>query len=449
MQDRVRWLAAFRRLVTAARDELCDLAGQEVHKPYFEALTADVLPLLAAVRWHERYGPGVLKPRRAAGKPWFMVGQRARLTQQPLGTVAIIATWNYPVQLLGIQLVQAVCAGNRVIVKPSERAPRTQGRLMELALAAAADVKLGEGLIEVRPATRKAGADLLEDHTSGKVKLDHVVFTGSTAVGRRIAAWAAEHLVSTTLELSGCDSALVMADADPVLAARSIWHAATTNGGQTCMAPRRALVDAAVYQRFAREMGTLAAAARPRRLIDAAAAARCVELAQEAVKGGARPASGLLELPAAGDPAVLRPMAMLDCPAASEAVRGEHFGPLLAVVPTGGLEAMLAIHRRCGQHLSVSVYTRDAKGAAERIAPLLGASQVNINDSLIPTAIPDTAIAGHGESGWGASRGRAGLLGLSRPVAVSRTSTRIRTPLDAPDAKFVKRFSGFVGWMFR
>jgi aldehyde dehydrogenase (NAD+) len=110
---------------------------------------------------------------------------------------------------------------------------------------------------------------------------------------------------------------------------------------------------------------------------------------------------------------------------------------------------MLAIHRRCGQHLSVSVYTRDAKGAGERIAPLLGASQVNINDSLIPTAIPDTAIAGHGESGWGASRGRAGLLGLSRPVAVSRTSTRIRTPLEEPDAKFVKRFSGFVGWMFR
>ena len=134
----------------------------------------------------------------------------------PLGRVLVIATWNYPVQLLGIQLVQAVLAGNRVVVKPSERAPKTQARLIALAVEAAEAVPSMRGVIESRPATRGEGQRLVAEE-----QFDHVIFIGSTAVGRAIAEVCAARLIPTTLELSGSDSAIVFADADARAAARA------------------------------------------------------------------------------------------------------------------------------------------------------------------------------------------------------------------------------------
>ena len=175
------------------------------------------------------------------GGAWWSIGQRHQVERVPLGRIGIIATWNYPVQLLGVQLVQALAAGNRVVVKPSERTPRTQALLLDLARRAG----LPEGTLDVLPATRDAGAAMLQH-----AEMDHLVFAGSTAVGRRIAEAAARRLLPSTLELSGRDTAFVLADADPALAARTIWSAVTMNAGQTCMAPRRVLVDSRVYERF-------------------------------------------------------------------------------------------------------------------------------------------------------------------------------------------------------
>lgn len=430
LESRVRWLRAFRDRVATRRDDLVGLCVEEVHKTSWEALTADVLPLLASIKWHERYARRVLRERRLPGAPWWTLGQRHREVRAPLGTVGIIATWNYPIQLLGIQVVQALAAGNRVVVKPSERSPRAQEMLLSLAI----DAGLPSGQLEWTDASREAGARMLRDR-----RFDHVVFTGSTAVGREIARWAAETLTPTTLELSGRDSAFVLDDADPVIAARSIWNGATTNAGQTCMAPRRALVDRAIYLRFLNALAPLAAGAKPRRLIDEDAAKRVIEFASDACARGGRSITGTLE-PRSGDR--VTPVAIVDCPDDAPLVEGDHFGPALAIVPVESIDHALAIHARCDQHLATSVFTR-SKRRARSIASSITTTTVTVNDCLIPTGHPASSISGRGRSGWGESRGVAGLVAMSRPVHLSMTA-RFRPSVFEPTPPARARFEGMV-----
>lgn len=438
LRDRLAWVGRFERLVAARRDDLCRLMTDELGKAQFEGLTSDVMPVLAACRWLRRRAPGLLRARRVGGRTWFQLGQRLEVRREPVGTVAIIATWNYPVQLLGIQLVQALAAGNRVVVKPSENSARTQVALLELAMQAG----MPAGALRWVEPTREAGPRLLRSE-----RLDHVVFTGSTRVGREVAAWAAQTLTPSTLELSGRDSALVLADADPRLAARSIWNGVVTNAGQTCMAPRRALVDERVYAPFLAALAPLAGGARPVRLVSEDAAAHVFELATKAVAAGGRSLSGVLEAPPSSDPRWLRPLAIADCPENADLVAGDHFGPAIAVVPVRDLAAALEIHRRCTQHLATSVFTRRPR-RWRGLAGELGSTNVLFNDCLLPIGHPGAAIGGHAESGWGVSRGAAGLLAMTRPVYVSTTGSVIRTPLSPPTSSLVRTMSRVTGWWY-
>lgn len=435
LADRLRWIDRFDRLVGGAADRFAALIAEEIGKPEVETVAAEILPLRAACRWHRRHLRRLLADRRVGGGPWWLPGQRSRIARSPLGTVAIVATWNYPLQLLGIQLLQAIAAGNRVVVKPSERSPRTHALL----LALAAEAGLPPGWLRATEATREAGRRLLE-----RERFDHLVFTGSTAVGREIAAMAARTLTPTTLELSGRDSAIVLADGDPRLAAKSLWLAVTMNAGQTCMAPRRILVERRILRRFLDELAPLAASARPRRLIDPSAAALCHHLAADAIDGGGRSVSGFCEAP---EGACLRPLAIAECPPEAALFAGDHFGPVVAVTPVESFGHALELHGGIEQHLAVSVFTASPAAVAARL-PELRASTVLVNDCLAPTAHPAVSIGGHGLSGWGVSRGREGLLALARPVHLARTSRWWRVPPEIPGpgiARFLRRIAGRGG----
>lgn len=428
LSARVAWAAAFERRLVARERDLVDAVHTDIGKPAWEVVSGEVMPLVASIRWHARHAPRALAPRKIGGAPWWMLGQTHWSYRLPVGRVLVIATWNYPVQLLGIQLVQSVMAGNRTVVKPSERAPRSQRLLVELAREALVDAGLPVDMVTSTEATRDAGRAILENE-----QFDHVVFTGSTAVGRQIAEACARTLTPSTLELSGRDSALVLADANVSLAAKSIWHAVTMNAGQTCMAPRRVLVERATYGAFIAAMRPLVAAARPVKLADAAMADRCVQLVQAAMLQGGRSLGGVVEPAQRG---VMRPLCVADCERDAALVAGDHFGPVLAVLAVDGLDDAIAVHRAAGQHLATSVYTGrpDQLLADGSFIAALGSNVVTINDTVLPTAHPATAIEGRGASGWGASRGEAGLRALSREVTCSTTSGRVRTPLDEPSA---------------
>ena len=438
LPERRAWLRRFDALVAGDRAQLCELVASEVAKPEIETVVSELLPLRAALRWHERHLEALLGPAPVEGRPWWLLGQRHGTCRVPVGDVAIIATWNYPIQLLGIQLAQALAGGNRVWVKPSEHAPRTQARLVELALAAG----ISPDRLRMVESDRDAGPRLLASR-----RFDHIVFTGSTTVGRAVAAVAAESLTPTTLELSGRDSAIVCGDADPRLAARSIWQAVAMNGGQTCMAPRRALVHRSVLRPFLDAITPLAASARPRRLIDAAAATRVRDLVEGALRRGGRRVTGVPDDAGRRDPRTIRPTAIAHVDPEAPLVAGDHFGPALAIVEVDSLEAALEIHGRCDQHLATSVFTRRPRA----LAPFVGrlrASTITVNDCLLPTAHPAVSIGGSRLSGWGVSRGREGLQALTREVHLASTSTRIRVPAETPSgraAAWLLRFAGRGG----
>ena len=445
LDARLAWLRRFRDAVRTHHPELCALASEEVGKPVFEAMVADVMPLIAACNWHLGRGSRLLRPRRVRGGGLFGLGHTVERHRMPVGRVLIIATWNYPVQLLGIQLVQAVLAGNSVVVKPSERAPRTQARLLALAIdalsAGGRDGMHGladAGIIEVRSASRDEGRRVLAEE-----RFDHVVFTGSTAVGRAIAEVCASRLVPSTLELSGSDSAIVLADADARAAARAVFMGVTGNAGQTCMAPRRALVAREALAAFSDELARLVAGAKRLTLVDAAAAQTAHGVAARAIAAGGRSIAGALE-PCAGR--AMRPVAVLDCPVDSDLFHGRHFGPAIAVRAFDTLDEAFALHATVGQYLATSIWTRRPRADLAARMHACGSSLVHFNSVLLPSAHPAVSIGGHGASGWGVSRGESGLRALTREVTVTRTSRFLSVPAEEPSSRVQRVLSRFIAW---
>ncbi|MEY4787656.1 MAG: hypothetical protein RL692_1550 [Planctomycetota bacterium] len=444
--ERLQWLEGFGTRIDQHADELIKMIHAETGKSSWESFASEILPLRASIHWHLSNVRRILASRRLSGRPWWMLGQRHQVLRLPAGRVAIIATWNYPVQLLGIQLVQSIVAGNVTVVKPSENSPRSQGLLLRLAAEG-----LPDGILTRTPATRTAGEELLgSDSIDSTLPFDHIVFTGSTEVGRTIAKRAAESLTPTTLELSGCDSAIVLASADAKLSAKSLWQAVVLNAGQTCMAPRRIIVEAPIYRQFLTHLAPQVAGAKSMRLISQTAAMRMDSCVRQAVSLGGHSLSGVVEY---SNQANVRPTAIFDCSITSELAMGNHFSPAVAVIRADDAAHALAIHKTFRKHLSVSVFvgSQQARSLAANAVFIeqLRAGFVTFNDALIPTAHPSTSIRGTGESGWGATRGEAGLLELTRSVTVSNTSRWIRMPTGEPDIKSQRILRAILGGLQR
>ena len=433
-RDDLAWIRRFRRSLVRDFSRLVALCADEHERPPFEVMMSDLVPLLDACVWHEKHARRTLRGRRIRHGGLWRLGQRHFLHRLPLGHVAIIATWNYPYQLLGIQLLQAIAAGNRVTVKPSERAPRCQQALLELAREA--------GLTELRltwtESTRQAGRDLLEFG-----QFDHVVFTGSTTVGRTIATTLAATLTPSTLELSGSDSAIVLANADVELAADSIYFALTLNAGQSCMASRRVIVEAEAYDRFVAAFRPKFEHASQMRCVRGVEADHCRDLVERARLGGAE-----ITASQASEPDSFAPTAVLACPAEADIAASDHFGPALAVIRSDSRSETIALAESSMKSLATSVFT-NTPSEAETLAEQLSAGFVTINDCLLPTAHPGASISGYGSSGWGVSRGELGLLAMTRPKFVSRTSRKVRIPTDEPSQRVQQTIERYIRWRYK
>jgi acyl-CoA reductase-like NAD-dependent aldehyde dehydrogenase len=260
--------------------------------------------------------------------------------------------------------------------------------------------------------------------------VDHIVFTGSAAVGQKLAARLGERLVSSTLELSGCDALFVLDDADVGLAARAAWFGCTCNRGQTCIAVRRAFVPRSLYAAFCEALRSLAGQARPMPLTIAAQARHGRRLIDEALADGAR----LLVEPAAADPGEMTPTVVIDARPVMSVCREASFAPVLAVLPYDTLEEAVAQDASCPYALGASVFTR-SPARAQAVAARLRAGSVSVNDVIVPTAHPGTPFGGRGQSGWGVTRGAEGLLEMTVPQVVSLRGGTFRPHYDTDDPK--------------
>ncbi len=403
-RHRLHPVRAFRRLLVREVHALCEAVARDLGKPADEVLATEILPLAEACRFLERRAARLLRPRRVPrrDRPLWLWGQRDVVHRRPRGVVGIIGTWNYPLYLNGVQLVQALTAGNGVLWKPSEVAPHSARALARLV----DEADFPDGLVQVLSATREAGKDLAD------ADVDHVVFTGSSAVGRRLAEHLGRRLVSSTLELSGCDALFVLADADIGLAAKAAWFGATLNRGQTCLCTRRALVHRDVYPAFVDALRPLVATARPVSLALDSQVEQADRLVQSAVEAGARVVGER------NGTSGYQPVAIADVRPEMAICREASFAPLLTVSPFDTLDDALRMEAQCPYALGAAVFTADTAQAAH-LAGRLRTGSVVVNDVIAPTAHPATPFGGRYASGWGVTQGAEGLLEMTVPQVVS------------------------------
>ena len=363
-----------------------------------------------------------MKPVKVS-TPIYLQPSRAYLQRQPLGVVGVVSPWNYPLQLSLGPVITALAAGNRVMLKPSELTPQTSALLASLiGKTFAADevcVVLGDGALAAE--------------FSG-LPFDHLFFTGSTAVGKIVAAAAAVNLTPTTLELGGKSPCIIDVSCDIESAALKIAHGKLLNAGQTCIAPDYLLLPKgteaafanAFEQAVARLFPTIAGNPDYAAIISPRHHERLQALLAEAEGQGAR-----LQLihgggRAAGDASrQMAPVLVFDLPATSRLLTEEIFGPILPVLTYDTLDQAIAHINARPRPLALYWFGSD-KAARDAVLARTVSGGVTVNDTLMHIAHENLPFGGVGDSGWGSYHGEAGFLRLSqqKPVLVQSKWTR-------------------------
>jgi acyl-CoA reductase-like NAD-dependent aldehyde dehydrogenase len=430
--ERIAIVRRVRAWLASNGERLAELSASLRGRPAAEALTSELLPLLEAHRFAENASAALLTPQRLSGRgrPAWLTGVLSEIHREARGVVLIVAPRNYPLMLPGIQALQALVAGNAVVLKP---APGTTP--VGLALAEGwLNSGLDPDLLIVAPEETERVAELLD----GGVGL--VVLTGSAAAGESIALKCAERMIPTIMELSGCDAVIVRADADVELTAAALAFGLRLNGGETCIAPHRVFVARAVAERL-----EAALVQRIEALSSSTAAVTFAkpgeEFLQRARAAGATVLHGGVTSGGLAVPIVVAGDARL-----AGLFDQETFGPVLAIIFVDSDEEAIALSRRSSMALGASVFSRDVD-AARRVAARIDAGVVSINDLILPTADPRLPFGGRRRSGWGVTRGAEGILAMTNAKAVTISTGSKRRhfdPLQPGDSALFAAYARFV-----
>ena len=428
LAERRAKLDALEGAIRSRRGALATALYEDFRKPSDETDFTEYVVTLAELKHARKKLAAWMKPQ-AADVPLSLFGSKAEVRCEPKGVVLILAPWNYPFNLTMSPLIAAIAAGNRCVVRPSEKAPRTR----DVMAAIVAEAFPPHEVICIGGAVETAEALL-------KLPFDHIFFTGSTQVGKRVMAAAAEHLSSVTLELGGKSPCIVADDADVDGAAARIAWGKFLNGGQTCVAPDYVLVHESVERRFLDKTvanvekmygpsdASRAASADFCRLIDDGAFKRVSGLLEETVRAGAT-----VEVGGATDAAqrYVAPTVLSNIGFDAPIMREEIFGPVLPVIAYDSLDDALAKINARPKPLALYAFsTREA--TVDRIVNGTSSGGTLVNDTILHLANPDLPFGGVGESGTGNYHGLFGFKAFSHERAVMRQTKRSLAPLLAP-----------------
>ena len=413
-EERRRKLRRLGDAIRLNREAIYEAIRGDYGKHPQETELTEIWPTLEEIAHASTHLAKWMKPGRVP-TPLVATGGTSHVRYEPLGLVLILSPWNYPFHLALVPLAAAVAAGNCVILRPSDKTPRTARLLHDII---SKDFPPDE--ISVVLGGHEAADKLLE------LPFDHIFFTGSPAIGRKVMAAAAKNLASVTLELGGKSPAIVDAGANIQSAAESVAWGKFINAGQTCVAPDYVLVR----QEAAGDLAE-ALAARVRRsygmdardmlasdslacLISDASLARLEAAVRETVTAGAR-----ILLGGVSDPGRRRlaPTILTDVPNDSAIMQEEIFGPVLPLVPYRTLDEAIAIIRARPKPLAMYIFSRD-RSAVEQLLAQTTAGGTTINNTLMHLANPNLPFGGVGESGMGAYHGRHGFECFSHARAV-------------------------------
>ena len=433
MDDLARLRSAYQpRVEEFAKAMSADFGRRSRH----ESLLSDGMTVLNEIDHLRRHLRGWMRSRRAAAD-WLFFPARTEVRYQPLGVVGIIAPWNYPVNLALKPLAAAIAAGNHVMLKPSENTPRTA----ELLKALLADV-----FPDDRVATVLGGPDVAAAFAA--LPFDHLFFTGSTAVGRKVMAAAAPNLTPVTLELGG-KSPVIIAPYYPLATAVDRSAAGKfLNAGQTCIAPDYVLLPKASIPAFVDEMKKyisrrypdLAANTDYASIVNAGQYSRLRSYLDQAHAAGAK----IVEL-APGDPGqrVLPPTLVLEAREDLAIMQEEIFGPILPLVAVDSVDAAIDYINARPRPLSLYHFDQDP-ARTQRVLERTIAGGVSINDTVMHFAQSELPFGGVGPSGMGHYHGREGFLTFSKqkPVLYQArwTSMKLMRPPYRGIADFLVKF---------
>ncbi|MEO6225815.1 MAG: aldehyde dehydrogenase, partial [Sphingomicrobium sp.] len=384
-----------RALLNRAADALEARSGE-----FVVAMGQEVRASEPWARFNVMLGAGMLREAAAlttqiGGEviPSDRPGLLSLAVREPAGVVLGIAPWNAPVILGCRAIATPLACGNTVILKASERCPRTHGLIVE-AFANAGFPTGVVNLVTNTPADAAAVVGALIDHPAVR----RINFTGSTAVGRIVAVRAAQQLKPVLLELGGKAPLIVLDDADLDEAVKAAAFGAFMNAGQICMATERIIVVETIADEFVQRLATKAhsmPAAAVGQQVDDSAAATTAALIDDALNHGAR---RIVEGPAAVLDGITQKMRLY---------RDESFGPVVGIIRVADEQEAVRIANDSDYGLSAAVFTRDAARGL-RIARQIRSGICHVNG---PTVFdePQMPFGGMGASGYGRFGGKAGI----------------------------------------
>jgi acyl-CoA reductase-like NAD-dependent aldehyde dehydrogenase len=415
---RVRRLKLLDRVLRDNADALADAVRRDFgHRSVAETRLLELFPCYEALNDALRHLRRWMRPQRRRVSVWFQPG-RAEVRHQPLGAVGIIVPWNYPIFLAVAPLVEAVAAGNRALVKMSEFTPTTTRLFAELIACnfAADEVSVVEG-------------DASLAQAFSLLPFDHLLFTGSTAVGHHVMRAAAENLTPVTLELGGKSPAIIGEAANFAKAVERIIVGKTLNAGQTCIAPDYVLLPAGREQDFIDTARRVVAKCYPdirntpdyTTIINERHYARLCGYVDEARAQGAE----IIELApgVAADPAsrCLPPLVLHSVNDGMRVMQDEIFGPLLPLVAYHDLDQAIAFVNARPRPLALYYFDTD-RACIDAVLEQTVSGGVTINDTLLHIAQGDLPFGGVGLSGMGGYHGFDGFKTFSAKKAVFHQS---------------------------
>lgn len=390
------------------------------HRSRHETDLLEVFPSIEGLRHALRHGRGWMRERKVPVSLWFQPGA-ARIQPQPVGVVGIIVPWNYPLYLLMGPLTSALVAGNRAMVKVSEFSPHFGELIAELLRET-----LGNEVVQVVQGGPEVAAAF------SALPFGHLLFTGSTAVGRRVMAAASQHLVPVTLELGGKSPAIITAatcsdEARFSHAVRRIVVGKVLNAGQTCIAPDYVLLPRAAIPRFISTARTVLSEQYPQGAAspDYTGVAsdhhfeRLQQWLHEATTAGAKASPVMGDAPP--DQRKLPLTVLTDCSEDSALMQEEIFGPLLPLVACETVDGAVAWVNQRPHPLALYLFD-DSKSVQTQFLQCTQAGGVCINDTLVHIAQDHLPFGGVGASGMGHYHGQFGFEAMSKLKPLFRQS---------------------------
>jgi aldehyde dehydrogenase (NAD+) len=398
------------------KDAILDAARKDLGKHATETNLTEVLPLVSELKHSRSHLKRWMKPHRV-GATLATLGTTSRILYQPRGRCLVISPWNYPLSLALGPVVSAVAAGNTVILKPSEFTPNTNAVVKDIIAAVFTpdEVAVMEGAADV-------ATDLLA------LPFDHIFFTGSPAVGRKVMAAAAANLASVTLELGGKSPVIIDASADLQDAADHIIWGKTVNAGQTCIAPDYAYVhrDVAdkfvelcrktIAQRFGQDDAAIKGSADFPRMIHRRHAERVAGLIDEAVQAGSQVACGGVSDVEAR---YVAPTLLRNVPASTQIRKQEIFGPVLPILTFDSLDAVIEDINSAPKPLALYVWTKNER-TVQALQTNTSSGSLCVNLCLQQFAQHNLPFGGVNTSGIGNAHGFFGFKAFSHERAVMK-----------------------------